>query len=215
MTTAGTTAATTIEIKEHGVLFKGAMVRAILRGDKTQTRRVVKHALPWAERFEPAPFKGYGREREWIQMTKDETRQAGAGKCRYGIPGDRLWVKETFSQPGGTYHFQADEDVDHRKVFVWRPSVLMPRYASRITLDVVAVRVERLQDISETDAIAEGIESAPGTYSGQRFWKNYGMGNFLGYLTARDSYRTLWEKIHGPGSWAANPFVWVITFKKI
>ncbi len=96
----------------------------------------------------------------------------------------------------------------------WKPSIHMPRWASRITLEVTGVRVERLQDISEEDAIAEGVEVLWRGYDdAQDFYRNYHTGGYL--FTAKASYRTLWESINGPGSWERNDWVWVIEFKRI
>ncbi len=97
----------------------------------------------------------------------------------------------------------------------WKPSIHMPRWASRITLEVTGVRVERLQDISEEDAIAEGVEcwEERGYDDAQDFYRNYHTGGDL--FTAKASYRTLWESINGPGSWERNDWVWVIEFKRI
>lgn len=95
---------------------------------------------------------------------------------------------------------------------MWKPSIHMPRAASRITLEITGVRVERLQSISESDCIAEGIESEPGT----AHWKNYETGPGWRYWESpKQSYRTLWESINGPGSWDTNPWAWCIEFKKV
>ena len=91
----------------------------------------------------------------------------------------------------------------------WKPSIHMPRHLSRILLEVIAVSVERLQDISEADAQAEGIERA-----GECNWRDY-LDDGNDFTGARYSYRSLWEQIHGPGSWDANPWVWVVEFKRV
>lgn len=174
-------------MKDHPLLFQAEMVRAILAGRKTQTRRLVPN--------------------RWVR-------------------GDRLWVKETFkracphddddtvciayraSQDGGGGLIvnniprpanvpMWDEEDEH-----WRPSIFMPRWASRITLEVVDVRSERLNDISEADAIAEGAEPLLVPPDGGS-WPHY------------EGYRALWESINGPGTWAQNPLVWVTTFKEL
>lgn len=225
------------------------MVRAILEGRKTQTRRVVKpQPLSWADRFEPGPFKSYGRVGDWVQMTRDENRQCGMARCPFGAPGDRLWVKETHARvhPGMLQSLDPDPEshewttvyrADANGGYVgklmectkWKPSIFMRREYSRITLEIEAVRVERLQEIRGEDALREGIERIE---VGTRFecWKNYRFKTahpkhgteikdeqhrISGYSSACASYTSLWESINGPGSWDANPWVWVLTFKRV
>lgn len=197
---------------ERPILFKGAMVRAILDGTKTQTRRIVKPqvinvggATPWEWKgTRPKAKRGSG----WIASTSlDELLSWLKYSCPQGKPGDRLWVKETHA------YFDADREnagVVYRESdngrtweaedegWKWKPSLFMPRAWSRITLEVVSVRVERLNEISITDALAEGIIT-------DDQWP----------VDPRDSYRSLWESINGSGSWALNPWVWVIEFKRI
>lgn len=204
-------------MKERPILFSGPMVRALLAGTKKQTRRIVT----------PQPFQASTGTWFWSNGAQHHVWSEKpfphiAHDCKYGDVGDRLWVKETFAYTGpelndapGFVYRATDPDWGTMEGFKWKPSIFCPRMASRITLELTAVRVERLNDISDGDSKAEGIESSPGTYSGDRFWKNYGMGNFLGYFTPRDSYRTLWESINGPGSWALNPWVWVLEFRKL
>lgn len=159
-------------------------------------------------------------------------------QSRFGQPGDMLWGRETFAESdmfdgtpvvayraggcvavgrkhsdGADYLIHSITFSDEAHVEAWRSSVLMPRWASRITLDVVAVRVERLQDISEADAVASGIEREPGT----AHWKQYDRspGGWRYWESAVQSYRTLHESIHGPESWAANPLVEVCEFKRV
>lgn len=143
------------------------------------------------------------------------------GHCPYGATGDRLWVKETFCHnPNGDppYWYAADGiepeacDMDGfaryrndgRPASPWAPSIHMPRRASRITLEIEAVRVERLQDISEEDCRAEGCKGGNGSIPGYAF-----------SATPREHYRHVWKSINGPGSWDANPFVWVIQFRRV
>ena len=165
------------ESKERPILFSAQMVRAIIAGTKTQTRRAIKT---------PEKYQGI--------------RECGFC-CPYGQPGDRLWVRETFcTEKGGTVHYRADgwqyEDAPNNG---WKPSIFMPRKLSRITLEVVSVIAERLQEISETDAIAEGCHVGIGAGN----WRN-----------ARHRYRELWNVINGAGSWEENPWVWVIKFNR-
>jgi hypothetical protein len=125
--------------------------------------------------------------------------------CKYGQPGDRLWVKETF-WTGGTKEetaYRADAEMPSSATKMgckWKPSIFMPRKASRITLEIVNVRVERLQNITEEDANAEGIPSRMSVQT---------------LTPAVADYAALWESINGYGSWTMNPWVWVIEFKKL
>lgn len=225
-------------MKERGILFSGQMVKAILGGRKTQTRRIVK--LPKSKnleyRFDGARKDGGEnspfRAGEYLHIPfrhVDEDWSHGTSErlfCPYGEPSDRLWVKETFQtvawgkvvkpekirawieannfSNGVVYYRAGGVDYDH----IWRPSIFMPRWASRITLEITNIRVERLQEISEGDAIAEGVETIMGG-----FYKNYGGGEIAGVADATTSYMTLWDSING--NWNANPWVWIIDFKKI
>jgi len=137
--------------------------------------------------------------------------------CPYGQPGEALWVKETFahhvqaigakSDEDGPFVYAADGEAatQYRLSDKWKPSIFMPRWASRILLEITAVRVERLQDISEADAIAEGWMRRPYISDDPQVHID----------AARDWYRDLWETINGPGSWDLNPFCWVIIFRRI
>lgn len=213
---------------DRPILFSAPMVRALLAGTKTQTRRVVKPALSGREWVEQRETGGF-----WRCADGEPTCYAGVWEtheyaqqypiiCPYGQPGDRLWVREAhwwfkdehdpvigYAPPKLTAEdvlYRADGDDGRR---VWRPSIHMPRWASRITLEVTGVRVERLQDISEADAIAEGIERS-GTFN----WRNYLDHPYADFTSARRSYRSLWEQINGPGSWDENPWVWVVSFRR-
>ncbi len=187
-------------MKERPILFSAPMVRALLSGTKTQTRRVMK----------------------LVQVRPDgmsDAQLAAALRlCPYGVPGDRLWVREAhgyvsedkFGPVWDSIIYRADDNAGWSGK--WRPSIHMPRAASRITLEVTGVRVERLQEISEADAIAEGIE--PGAVPG--WWSLYGRdANDDMDRSPRVAYRSLWESINGPGSWDSNPFVWVVEFKRL
>lgn len=180
-------------MKERPILFSGQMVRAILDGRKTQTRRLVKpQPNDIADQYASVALV------ECLRFWQD-------GKdhhCPYGQPGDRLWVKETFYKGDG-YSYRADEEMPKsaRKLGCkWKPSIFMPRSASRITLEVVSVRVERLQDISATDALAEGCSDS---------------GMMDRGVDIVSDYARLWESINGDGSWAKNPWIWVIEFKRL
>ena len=215
-------------MKERPILFSAPMVRALLAGTKTQTRRVIKGIEEWNQVWTPA-VKGHGeRFFRYKNQGWDETLPMS---CPYGQPGDRLWVRETFTRTedesgfgSGTTLYRADME-GYEAPWDWTPSIFMPRHASRLTLEVTAVRVERLQDISETDAKAEGLSAI--TKDGKTI--KYGIpdrdglpGNDdTGWVWAewntdpRKAYRTLWESINGPGSWDANPWVWVVEFKRV
>jgi hypothetical protein len=214
-------------VKEHPILMGAPMVRAILDGRKSQTRRVMKPQLK-AHFTTDVDYWTSGKHSGELGKPPLTTP--------YGQPGDRLWVRETWAPrgvhclPGGKLEtmiaYRAD-GATHlfphheiaREPFDWKPSIFMPRWASRITLEITAVRVERVQDISEADAKAEGIESID--FDGEVFFKNYGFkANAKGHTIkafgrATQSYESLWEKINGAGSWADNPFVWVISFRRI
>ena len=188
---------------EHPILFSSPMVHAILAGNKTQTRRVVKlpHNTPLG-RWEPTTVGGPNGGKTHKGETVLEcaaiwhTRTGDCVCARYEV-GDRLWVRETFRYIGGSdAAYAADGDRDDWK---WTPSIFMPRWASRITLEVTGVRVERLQSISEADAIAEGIERP-----NNPVW------------CAVDEYQHLWDQINAKRApWASNPWVWVIEFKRV
>lgn len=191
--------------KERPILFNAPMVRAILAGRKRQTRRVVKP--------QPSPglLSDYAEIREKRgSMRTDAQMLSDCLPCPFGQPGEKLWVRETFGhferndtlKPGNKIYYRADGEC--LELEPWRPSIHMPRWASRIALEITSVRVERLQDISEADAIAEGTPGGHGAIQG------YGYN-----ASPCEHYRALWESINGPGSWDANPWVWVIEFKRM
>lgn len=200
-------------MKERPILFSGPMVRALLDGSKTQTRRMVN---PQTAILTDELARGLG-----VQPPTKQNQPVIP--CKYGAVGDRLWVKETFSpycsglgRIGCTYYRADIVDGEEPYGMPWKPSIFMPRIESRITLEITEVRVERLQAIRAQDAIAEGIE---------RFKKNLSpmstVTTFRDYLTgstdraAIQSYQSLWESINGIGSWDANPWVWVIEFRRV
>lgn len=219
-------------MKERPILFSGPMVRALLDGRKTQTRRVVK----WPGDAEPDMIEAHeelpGEFAPWLNGERLHTIE-----CPYGVPSDRLWVKESglhkrgplfelFIHDATPDRYWASPDHGGEKLtpevrgrrgagigpaltrdqhkgmgFKARPSIHMPRWASRLTLEITDVRVERLQDISEADAEAEGAE--------------YGYGEGAA-ISQRRMFELLWTSIHGlnsPYSWAANPWVWALTFR--
>lgn len=204
--------------KEHPILFSGEMVRAILEGRKTQTRRVVK-VQPKGDYWRAHMV---GASVQWTaDLDPPSTWPANPIWCPYGDVGDRLWVREAmFSDALGFAMYAADgvgvksptydgryDPILSRADWPWRgtrrktsPAIFMPRDYSRITLELTAVRVERLQDIRTRDIIAEGVSEDP---------------SYLGSANRyRHPYVALWDDINGKGAWDSNPFVWVLTFKR-
>ncbi|ENT3325603.1 TPA: hypothetical protein ACJG7B_004079 [Salmonella enterica subsp. enterica serovar Javiana] len=205
-------------MSERGMIFNGEMVRAILEGRKTQTRRVLA-TYQDAVKFCPE-WDVNGKQIFIVLGEKDHTGMnpvITAIPCPFGQPGDRVWVRETFrvhsrATDVATLVYRASvrnswtEQTHRVPVAVcnkpatpekWTPSIHMPRWASRITLEITGVRVERLNSITESDAEAEGVTDT-------------GFGDLL-----VDGYRYLWKSIYGEESWAANPWVWVIEFKRV
>lgn len=193
--------------KSRPILFSGPMVRAILDGRKTVTRRAIK----------PQPrYRGRVILCDWLYHNCEPERQRYGFStedadipCPYGSPGDRLWVRETWSpipemKPSGyftdpkwknrTCWYAADND---RPIWggKWKPSIFMPRAMSRITLEIKSVNIERLQDITEEDAIKEGFEQTE-------------------FILSRRRFELLWAELNGKESWAQNPWVWRIEFER-
>jgi hypothetical protein len=217
--------------KERPILFIGPMVRAILDGRKTQTRRVVKLDNAYHECGHHEILEFREQNGKWFGLYEYNT--VASLVCPYGQPGDRLWVRETYrktcdNKSFGCVQYKSDESIrfmicdqngegdpigtkPHKEPFQrvdkkgppWIPSIHMPRWASRITLEITGVRVERLQDISPTDACKEGIFEDG----------NYCSEPPLPYPVA--TFKKLWNSINCPDSWDANPWVWVIEFKRV
>lgn len=215
-------------MKERPILFSAPMVRAILAGQKTQTRRVLKNAPPDTEFFSTYHHPNDERRGQHFYAVAAGALTSFAVPCPYGQPGDRLWVRETWQhansphgpyEPGCTCFYRADywddphgmdgEKSPEGKYRTWIPSIHMFRSASRILLEVVSVRVERLQDISEADARAEGARSMD-PVSGRET-----LDPFSRQGSCVSHFRAIWEEINGAGSWDANPWVWVVEFKKV
>ncbi|MEG9670896.1 hypothetical protein V6X57_15815 [Serratia bockelmannii] len=186
-------------MKERPVIFNGEMVRAILDGRKTQTRRVIANVSP----DNCIPLHKPTKTKDGVYTHVMDA--PGHGLCPFGQVGDRLWVRETWTPESidaedGSYSpdYRATangQPLDGR----WTPSIHMPRWASRTTLEITAVRVERLNDISDGDAIREGC-SAADMKSGD---------------CVADVFARLWLSIYGEESWRANPWVWVIEFRRV
>ena len=215
-------------MKERPILFSGAMVRAVLDGTKTQTRRVVK-PQPTGFVGGPGVTLRDGSPAPLIPIDEDSGDYGREIHCPHGQPGDRLWVREAWRVIDAADCFAPRElTAAHRLWFEadgphdppagrYRPGMFMPRWASRINLDVTGVRVEQLQDISEADAMAEGIfpHVRGGWHWLQHNSSNLDDWNQFGYKTARIAYLALWEAINGPGSAEANPWVWAINFQRV
>jgi hypothetical protein len=214
-------------LRQRPILFSGPMVRALLSGTKTQTRRIVK----------PQPH--HGPVGEMVHLgdggwAMDDGDLSGHWQCPYGVPGDLLIVRETFRLPdtfdphspaaaklmvgsdrSPNVFYLADSSVRSAGSYTGSPgktrvSIHMPRWASRLTLEITDVRVERLQDISEADAVAEGVSNSMDA-CGRMFWTAPPSDDFIN--SARFAYLRLWDAINGDGSAAANPWVWAVSFK--
>jgi len=203
-------------MRERPILFSGPMVRAILAGQKTQTRRVAKDVrhpdfgnwyAPGALALEP-------------QHVIDRA-------CPHGEPGDRLWVRETWNrfEPWSGFHYAADyeafgigpdDDPDHipDHEVRWRPSIHMPRAACRIVLEITGVRLERLQQITDADCWAEGIEECDGLLDEAEICR---LAKAMGRSVEdpQPTFAALWESINGTGAWDVNPWVWVPEFRRV
>ena len=212
-------------MKGHPILFSAPMVRALLAGMKTQTRRVFKQAKGLSLSVcIPDETPGVA-ELSWLYGDGpgyDVHESIKRVPCPYGQPGDRLWVREAWAAPHQydghrpadipaltRWHYAATENLGGLR---GRPSIHMPRAASRITLEVTGVRVERLQDISEADALAEGVAIPP---TPAEYRDACGELVLPSRRTAREAYRVLWEQINGPESWVANPWVWAVSFRRV
>jgi hypothetical protein len=213
-----TSATTATAPRERPILFSGAMIRAILDGTKSQTRRVVTslngHGFGRITEFGASDTPGYDFHFRNTQMLWNDLRTSDVLRgCPYGAPGDHLWCRETWAldpnahpdEAGALYRATDPGWDDSESGLLWRPSIFMPRWASRITLEVTEVRVERLQTITEADAIAEGVDSV----SGADVPRNATM-------CRRDDYAQLWDTINAKRGygWDSSPYVWVVSFRR-
>lgn len=220
------------------ILFSDSMVRAILDGRKTETRRIVKiqsgpTEYPGAGGAQCVQISG---KNYWWNSQKSHPEHV-LNACPYGQPGTRLWVREAWRpvvdkqlldcieyradgarikpdvpDDNTGFRFSSECDSDQGR---WRPSIHLPRWASRLELEVQEVRVERLHEITDQGAIAEGVEleaypvrSSP---TDDYLWRDY-LNPGLSEPSARRSYQSLWASIHGEESWEKNPWVWVVVF---
>jgi hypothetical protein len=206
-------------MKERPVLFNGDMVRAILDGRKTQTRRMVKpqrSGPAWT--VKPTQEPRYARHSHDWWLPTGTIPYSALPSCPYGAVGDRLWVRETFGDCGSRLVYRADSnDGASCSVKRWVPSIHMPRDACRLVLEITGVRVERLTNISEEDAKAEGVGSATWFAANgvpEDKWESLGEHGAL-QSSHINRFATLWESIYGAESWKANPWCWVIEFKVV
>ncbi|HBS9599925.1 TPA: hypothetical protein MBM68_000281 [Klebsiella pneumoniae] len=213
-------------MKERGMIFNGEMVRAILDGRKTQTRRPIK----WKQ----TRFTEIGEREDGSKWPWSEDAEHACDfwhPCPFGAVGDRIWVRETWArynidQNSHDIAYRATTPEDWPEEGRWRPSIHMPRWASRILLEITNVRVERLNAISEEDAQREGVHTevwdqtvVARNYAARdeffQFWSE-DMPHYVEMNQLyRSSFRSLWESIYGAENWLANPWVWVIEFKRV
>lgn len=189
--------------KERPILFSAPMVRAILEGRKTVTRRPVKGLKtdnPVVDAFDDSPLIGACWDIGGPVI-----------RCPYGLPGDRLWVRETHADIGCRLTYRADtNDGAHCQVKKWTPAIHMFRRHSRILLEITGVRVERLQDISGDQAEAEGVDTAMCQQFLETSPSRYECKEALIH-----GFSGIWASINGPESWASNPWVWAVSFKQV
>lgn len=234
--------------REIPILFTGAMVREVLAGRKTMTRRMVKRPPPddiaatsiRCDHYHPTIIDRRGEEQPGPETfgAFDDYGEWGC-PCPYGAPGDRLWVRETWRVPSGfppgvQYRasnllraFDGNEPAEAHAVEPtdrWRPSIFMPRWASRLTLDVLSVRVERVQDIGDADVAAEGVTAE----SVAALWEGATRKARVGFTGPDDAspvvpfdrmapyflWRIAWTLINGRASWDSDPWVWVVEFRR-
>lgn len=201
-------------IKERPIIFSGPMARAILDGRKSQTRRIVKPQPDAVIDGEPYwHIGGYRASRYRVVTDPLRLGTHNPLRCPYGVPGDRIWVREAYLVRGAGKIpvYKADLSAVDAAGFGamyggWKRSMYMPRWASRIMLEIIKIRVERVQKISEADALAEGVSILPDAEIAARVAED---------TPARMEFWALWTSIHGPDSWNANPWVWVLDFQRV
>jgi len=209
-------------MKERPIIFSGEMVRAILDGRKTQTRRVIKPQPDYAILKEGTELEAHkcpqlapvhsGRKEWGLYRVPYHGRDVPCFSfdCPYGKPGDRLWVRETWARFKGNVFYKQEGSNNHliEKTVGWTPSIYMPRWASGIALEITSIRVERIQEITPIDALAEGIEY-------ERYGQ--GLGDACDEVRILQTFQELWDSINAKRGygWYENPWVWVIEFKVI
>jgi hypothetical protein len=203
-------------------------VRTLLAGTKSQTRRAIK---PQPSPSSTEAFVGADGVWRFSHPTArgPVSHEADDVRCPYGAPGERLWVREAFIHEPADYCWEASVSIPSRPASTvyradfpdsqpgegWKPSIHMPRKLSRILLEITDVRVERLQEISQADALAEGIEPMRCPDCHLASYGLPGWGHDQLNPTAQGAYRYLWESINGDGSWDLNPWVWAVSFRRI
>lgn len=203
-------------MKERPINFRAWEVRAIREGRKTQFRRVVNPQPEDGLVYRGVTITSTIKSEEGSHLFTDAEPVAWKSQrihCPYGQPGAKLWVRECHyvSTPRhdgdtGSVEYRADYCDELAEGILWKPSVQMPRWASRITLEVISVRVERLNEISEEDAKAEGGRATLNPLDSVR----------MGAIgTHREGFSQVWQSDNGPGSWEANPWVWAVEFRVI
>ena len=215
------------------MLFSTPMIKALLDGSKNQTRRIVKHGMDISQ----MTFAGFREDQVYF---KDEKGLWGM-KFTTNV-GDVIWCRETFNTRDGEFVYKASPELfkqtkwykeidrvfklssletpEPENCIKWKPSLFMPKQACRLFLEVTNIRVERLNDISESDAVAEGIiNDTPSLPDEDSVWRDYNPPKWeilvKGLASPIDSYKSLWESINGKGSWDINPFVFVYDFKVV
>lgn len=236
-------------MKDQGILFSAPMVRAILDGTKTQTRRAVKSPAKNMQANGMDVIKPRDQPPGWSMRNKRGVWEFYTHKdfltlCQYGKPGERMWVRETwrpcmeawdtyveFAAGGDPLPANRDLYAGLKKIALrfhgarrdvrseaWHPSILMPRWASRITLEITDVRVERLHSISDADIRAEGVTAEAVEALIDREWVDgFGIARPtpIADLSPRDLWRVGWSAINGAESWDANPWLWCLTFRRM
>lgn len=199
---------------DRPILFSAPMVRALLDGRKTQTRRILK---PQPELLPNGTWHVFNSGGGTVGVETADMPAVAPDYVRYEV-GDRLWVRETWAPVDAIKHndpgtqaladngfYRADQSVHDDEITTWKPSIFMPRWASRLTLIVIDVRVQRLQDCNDSDAIAEGVTGSPGI--------DIDIDGFWWPNQPKKRYRELWDRINGAGAWEANPWVVAIIFE--
>jgi hypothetical protein len=208
-------------MKERPILFSGPMVRAFLEDHKTQTRRVVKEYIP-PNIEQSFPFNRVKNGILTFHATEDDFPMWGKHLvCPYGEIGDRLWVRETHIRRGDRAIYRADHDPIEAAGLGgmyggWKPSIFMFRKHSRITLEITNVRVQRLQEITEEDAQAEGALFHDGGGIGHSGWRHDINHGFV-YANARTSFAKLWDSLNAKRGfgWNENPWLWALTLRRV
>ncbi len=226
------------DLRDRPILFSAPMIRRLVAGGKTQTRRTAeavpsppsetnivhwppKHPAPYLDSYCGGKWSARNPRRMsemWCWWTRDD-RSCEQFRCPYGAPGDLLWVREshrlvdcdcseTCRVPGHVWYEATSDGYRACNLNRLRPSIHMPRWASRITLAITNVRLQRLHDLTEADAVAEGIMPRSG---GLWHWDVYAREQ-CGFHTARGAYDALWTEINGRKSWPSNPWVWAVSF---